>query len=96
MVNTLDQKVLASRYQLGDLTALRVGTIEQPVLERDGDWLRIDWGYLYVTAPPESGTRSVIANSPLSRSRFIGSGTIPENDDLMGPQRAGEYGGGLW
>ena len=46
------QQVVASRLQFGGVTALRVGSQQQPVLQKAGDFIRIDWGYLYVTAPP--------------------------------------------
>ena len=36
-VNTPDQAVLWSRYRVGDLTVLRVGTKDQPVLARSGE-----------------------------------------------------------
>lgn len=52
-VNVSSQEVKAQKLTTGNLTFLKAGTIEQPVLQKRGDDLRIDWGYLYV------GTKSV-------------------------------------
>jgi hypothetical protein len=49
-VNQPYQSVQASRYKKGDIAVLKAGTIEQPVLKKKGDNLRIDWGYVYVAA----------------------------------------------
>jgi hypothetical protein len=92
-VNSLDQRVIASRYKMGELSALRVGTVDQPVLGRNGDWLRIDWGYLYATTPPAIGAQSVIASTRATRAAFARSGSVPASDDFTGSQPAGEYRG---
>jgi len=47
-VNKASQEVEAARAADGRLELLRVGTVEQPVLAKKGDNLRIDWGYLYL------------------------------------------------
>lgn len=46
--NTPAQEVKAEQYNAHQLSVLKAGTIEQPVLQKKGDDLRIDWGYLYV------------------------------------------------
>src|SRR5579884_2495837 len=51
-VNTMHERVEWARFRVGDVNVLRLGTQQQPILEKSGDDLRIDWGYLYVVAPP--------------------------------------------
>src|SRR5207237_7074307 len=50
-VNRPQQQITWARSPAGPLTALRVGTAEQPVLRTMGDDTRIDWGYAYLAAP---------------------------------------------
>lgn len=50
-VNTPAQEVKAQQYATKGLSILKAGTTEQPVLQKKGDDLRIDWGYMYVATP---------------------------------------------
>src|SRR5262249_41335932 len=50
-VNSPNQNVTWSQTTADDLSIMRAGTVEQPVLAKTGDNLRIDWGYLYVAVP---------------------------------------------
>ena len=50
-VNTPAQTVVTDAYKKQDLDILKAGTVEQPVLQKRGDDLRIDWGYMYVAVP---------------------------------------------
>ena len=85
VVNTPEQDVVAGRFRIGDNEVLRLGSKLQPVLEKSGDNLRIDWGYLYVAAPHAAG---VIASQHTASNAFATQGTLPESDDLRTPRAA--------
>ena len=53
--NTPDEPLKTESGMAGGLSFLRSGTEAQPVLQRKGDDVRIDWGYVYVAAPNEKG-----------------------------------------
>lgn len=75
-VNEPGQQVEAGMERTARLTLLRAGSIEQPVLAKRGDDLRIDWGYLYVAMPTsEASSVSVISNE--SRGAFAATGRFP-------------------
>jgi hypothetical protein len=80
-VNTPEQKLGWSRVKLGGIDALRAGSLEQPVLEKSGDLLRIDWGYVYLAAPGnEAGLRMQAGYGTLAS--FAQTGKLPEADEL--------------
>jgi hypothetical protein len=91
VVNTTYEKVVWSRPRVGDLRVLTFGSQEQPVLERAGDDLRIDWGYLHL-AVPASGVAGadVIAWNQTARNSFVATGTLPDSDDMRMPRMARE------
>jgi hypothetical protein len=91
-VNTSAQEVVASRLKLAGLTALRVGSEQQPVLQKAGDFIGIDWGYLYTVAPSAAATDQVITSRRAAREKFAASGALPL-DDSDTPQPAGDWDG---
>jgi hypothetical protein len=63
-VNTTAQEVAVDAYTSGGLSILKAGTKQQPVLQKNGDDMRIDWGYLYAAAPTsENVLQSVTAEN---------------------------------
>lgn len=86
VVNTTDQPVLAARYQVDGHPVLRMGSREQPVLAKRGDDLRIDWGYLYLTADRAERTTHAVVDRAQARAAFDSTGKLPESDDLSSPR----------
>lgn len=99
-VNSADQQVTWSRFRLGPaegdasrgggaaLDVLAVGSKDQPVLEKSGDDLRIDWGYLYLASPTTQSPMSFAGGHDAARGAFAASGTLPGSDDLRMPRPA--------
>lgn len=81
-VNVPAQRVTWGRFHHGNLQVLRLGSQEQPVLQKSGDDLRIDWGYLYVVAPPGSGSSEAATGRPEAIKQFSSSGKLPSADEL--------------
>ena len=91
-VNTADQPVEWSRFRLDGMDALRLGSQQQPVLEKDGDNLRIDWGYLYLAAPADAHAGEAAAGLNGLRTAFAASGKVPVVDDTETNRPAGARG----
>jgi hypothetical protein len=85
-VNTNDQKVNWTRAQAGSLGVLGLGSQQQPVLEKFGDDVRIDWGHLYVAVPPAPNVSRVITWNQTARRSFAETGALPDTDDLRMPR----------
>jgi len=72
-VNTPNQSVSAWKSSKNNLSILKTGTVEQPVLKKRGDDLRIDWGYLYVAIPAKFNATQFIATQNESLKSFVDS-----------------------
>lgn len=60
-VDHTSQAVSAWKEKTGGLSILKTGTVEQPVLQKKGDDVRIDWGYLYVAVPSRFNAKQNIS-----------------------------------
>ncbi|HXI71506.1 MAG TPA: DUF4965 domain-containing protein [Verrucomicrobiae bacterium] len=75
--NTPDQAVNFQKADSGKIRAWRVGTVEQPVLQKRGDDLRIDWGYLYLALPGDSKAVLTANTAEATRGKFLADGKLP-------------------
>lgn len=83
-VNTTDQAVEWSTPKIRGLTALKVGSKDQPVLQRKGDDVRIDWGYLYLAATTKQKPEAVQADAASARGAFTSQGDIAHVATMSG------------
>jgi hypothetical protein len=56
------QPITANKYTAKGLSILKAGTIAQSILEKKGDDLRIDWGYMYIAASTSPSVQQSISN----------------------------------
>ena len=69
-VNTAAQTVITQKYTAKALSILKAGTAEQSVLQKKGDDLRIDWGYMYVAVPQQNNSRQYITSAADALNSF--------------------------
>lgn len=76
-VNQPSQEVTTDAYKTAGLDILKAGTVEQPILKKKGDDLRIDWGYMYVATPKPEKTVQYITAGDEAVNSFINGNTRP-------------------
>ena len=82
--NTAMQPIKASRYTSNGLSILKAGTVAQPILQKKGDDLRIDWGYLYIAVPDGSAVQqSVSSGSDMSNAFGVPGKDVVEGKHLL-------------
>ena len=81
--NTPAQELVVRKKDFGALSALEAGTREQPILQKKGDNLRIDWGYCYVAAPVAQGAWQDISTREEAIRTFV------KKDSSVAPTPAG-------
>ncbi|HVI48604.1 MAG TPA: DUF4965 domain-containing protein [Chitinophaga sp.] len=80
-VNLPSQTVATQQYNTGALSLLKAGTVEQPVLRKRGDDLRIDWGYMYVATPLASKPEQYVAGPDVAVAHFTSGQPITGKTD---------------
>jgi len=83
VVNDNAQKVVWERSDFDGMNILKIGTEEQPYLEKKGDNVCIDWGYLYLGTDSSFNPCSTIAEGKIARAQFVKEGTLPEMDNTQ-------------
>lgn len=65
------EDVTTTAYSSEGLSILKAGTKEQPILKKKGDDVRIDWGYMYVTAPQSENVLQTITTTDSAFNKFL-------------------------
>jgi len=85
-VNQPTQLVTTQKYATFGLSILKAGTVDQPILQKKGDDLRIDWGYMYVAATKPENVSQYITRGSEAVSSFVNSNTnstVTQGKQLM-------------
>ncbi|MDO5552455.1 MAG: DUF4965 domain-containing protein [Planctomycetia bacterium] len=94
-VHAKDQQVEWSRLAIEDAEAIQMGTVLQEVLQRKGNDVRIDWGYLMLSVPDDerlfdslktsAESHLVAGNGNDLRLEFAQTGRIAAKEDYQAP-----------
>ncbi|MGV8134377.1 MAG: glutaminase domain-containing protein [Mangrovibacterium sp.] len=82
-VNEVSQEVELGKGQAGEVRYAKAGTTEQPVLQKKGDNVRIDWGYFYMAAPGEKQTVSISGDYFAPKNAFAQDGSAGAGEEKL-------------
>lgn len=83
-VNDTQESVVWGTSHVADMTVMYVGDNQQPMLEKAGDNLRIDWGWADLAVPAQPGmTTQIVGRTQLEQA--ITTAPPSESDDIDMP-----------
>lgn len=77
-VDNEGQQVTFEKVEKQGMTFLKTGTVEQPVLEKKGDNVRIDWGYFYLSSPVNASVSLGFGDYFAMKNAFTSGGKLAE------------------
>ncbi|NBS52046.1 MAG: DUF4965 domain-containing protein, partial [Spartobacteria bacterium] len=77
-VNSSNQTVEFQTENFPGFSTVRIGSKDQPVLAKKGDDIRIDWGYLYLSAPASGDTSASLLPASSARQSFLSGEALPK------------------
>ncbi|CAF3191796.1 unnamed protein product [Rotaria socialis] len=86
VVNDVNQKVLAAQHNVKDIQVLSFKSVEQLILGKKGDDVRIDWGIQYLAIPEATQGQTFIGATELSRNTFAHQGILPNSNTMKFPR----------
>ena len=78
--NKQSQATISTLIEKDGVEYLKTGTIEQPILDKTGDHICIDWGYFYM--PAINGEVALNTDESVMKA-FISNGSLPECEKEM-------------
>ena len=85
-VNDDSQEVSFEKIEKNGLSFLKTGTIEQPILQKKGDDVRIDWGYFYLSGKSDKAATMNFGDYWSTKKSFQTTGKISAAQPKMLPK----------
>lgn len=85
-VNEISQEVKVTIGETGNISFVKAGTTEQPILQKKGDNLRIDWGYVYLAVNKSETSTIGIGNYFKSKEGFTENGKLAPGENELTTQ----------
>lgn len=82
-VNEINQEVKVSKGETGNITFVKAGTLEQPILQKKGDNVRIDWGYVYLAAAKNENNTTTLGNYFDEKTAFAQNGNVTSGENEL-------------
>ena len=82
-VNVINQEVEVSGGEINGIKFMKAGTTEQPILQKSGDNVRIDWGFVYLAANKSKKNTVAIGDYFETKESFIQNGKLPNGPDKI-------------
>lgn len=86
-VNNTDQMVTWEQPDIKGLKSARLGTQDQKYLNKPGDNVRIDWGYVYLSVPSVQNPALAIAPRNAVSGSFAKTGKLPVSEVFSEPKK---------
>ena len=83
--NPATERVTWAKRTFGDVDALLIGSVDQPVLRMKGDGVRINWGYQYVAVPQSQ--KGKLAVAPVNAARQAWGSLLPAAETVPVPAK---------
>ena len=84
-VNTTDQPVTFEKIEKDGYVYLKTGSVNQEILGKKGDDLRIDWGYFYLSASQSPDVTVAIDEYYAAKKAFMTDGRLSGKADNVSP-----------
>ena len=76
-VDDIKQPTISKAFRKNGLAYLQSGTINQPYLEKKGDFVCIDWGYVYLAGKTHTQTSLCLGDRKSVKQAFAHEGKLP-------------------
>ncbi|HRX13014.1 MAG TPA: DUF4965 domain-containing protein, partial [Draconibacterium sp.] len=82
-VHEIQQEVEVSQGVTNGIDFIKAGTTEQPILQKKGDNVRIDWGYFYLAASQSEKSHLSIGDYFKAKELFVTHGKIEKGVEQL-------------